>query len=179
TELTLTIDPELTGLGGLANGDLDITLTGTLADFTGQSDDEPEVDISGAVSVGVPPLDVEIPLSDLVCALVSPILTQLVPGIGSALNPLLDDASGVVADVVDPLISAVTGVLDPVMTDLLNEIISITVNKQDDGADATDWHSISALNLALLPLLHNVVELDLAHSAVRALDEDDVSDASI
>ncbi len=175
TELTLTIDPELEGIGGVVNGELDITLTGTLADFTGQSEDEPDVDVTGTISVG----GVSVPIGTIAGALVSPILTQLVPGIGSALSPLLDDASGVVADVVDPLISGVTGVLDPVMTDLLNEIISITVNKQDDGADATDWHTVSALNIALLPLLDDVVELDLAHSAVRALDEDDVSDASI
>src|SRR5690625_2902614 len=180
TELTLTIDPELQAIGGTLSGDFEITLSGTLAEFTGQTASEPSVSVTGEVTIELPVVpDVTIPAGELLGLVTEPILTQLVPGIGSALNPLLDDASGVVADVVDPLISGVTGVLDPVMTDLLNEIISITVNKQDDGTDATDWHSVSALNLALLPLLDNVVELDLAHSAVRALDEDDASDASI
>src|SRR5690625_4852544 len=43
TELTLTIDPELSGIGGIVSGDIAITLDGTLADFTGQSDNGPEV----------------------------------------------------------------------------------------------------------------------------------------
>src|SRR5699024_9507636 len=54
TEFTLTIDPELEGIGGAVSGDIDIALNGTLAQFLGQDGEEaPEVDVSGSVTVGV------------------------------------------------------------------------------------------------------------------------------
>src|SRR5699024_8271098 len=168
TELTITLDPTLTAGAGLVGGDLDVSLAGTLAQFTGQSAEAPDVDVSGSITIiGIP-----VPVGDIVGAVVEPVLAELVPQIGSALSPLLDDASGVVADAIEPLIDALTDTLDPVFTDVLNEIASVTVNKQEDGADVEDWHSVSALNLVVLPLLNDAVELDLAHSAVRALQED-------
>src|SRR5690625_4072266 len=82
TELTFAIDPELSAIEGTLQGAFGITLSGTLAQFTGQTSPPPSVSVTGSVTIALPLLpDVTIPAGDLAGLVTEPILTQLVPGI--------------------------------------------------------------------------------------------------
>ncbi|MFC7407031.1 immunoglobulin-like domain-containing protein [Georgenia alba] len=164
TPVTITFPPSLSGIGGTISGNLDATISGTLGDFVGQTDTDPTVDITGNLVLDLPILpDVTVPINQ-VAGVLTPVLEQTVPTIGSALQPVLSAGQEAVTDVVGGTLADVVGTLDPVLEGILAELLTVVVNSQETAENGL--FTVRALDVTVLPDL-NAVPLPLASSSVR------------
>src|SRR5690625_252366 len=176
TELEISAALDVSLLAGIGSTTVGVTINGSLAGFAGlEGADAPTYETVTDITIGI----ITVPAGEIVNLVVEPLLASVTQALQPVTSNLLTAQSQVMVDALQTLVSPVLEILDPILDDVLTQLVSITINKQEDGADETDWHSVSALNLRLLPLLDSVVELDLAHSAVRALAEEEAVEASI
>ncbi|MFD1716447.1 immunoglobulin-like domain-containing protein [Georgenia deserti] len=164
TEITIDFNPTISGIGGTVSGTVDASITGTLADFLGQSETQPDVDITGSV-VWDPPLlpPTTINLGSLTSAL-EPVLENLIPSIGSALQPVLTTGQQTTTNLVGGTVSGLVNTLDPILDGILADLLSITINAQSTAENGL--FTVTALDLTVLPTL-DAVDIPLASSSVR------------
>ncbi|MFT4236033.1 MAG: choice-of-anchor G family protein, partial [Microbacterium sp.] len=157
-----------------------LTIDGTLAQFTGVDATDPVIDTSvtlldgasnPAISALVQPL-----IDSVVGVLVDTIAPLILDTLGGVLSELVDDIGEGLADTlgsaIDPVVEGLSGVFE-----VLNQVVTLLVNEQFvDGTYylETPAFTVNAVSLGLLPTTvggAGLVNVDLASSTVRALDE--------
>ncbi|GAA4912870.1 choice-of-anchor G family protein [Nesterenkonia rhizosphaerae] len=184
TELVIDLNPNLSGAGGLLQGDISVTVQGSLAQLSGQGDSSDLLSVEGGLSLVIPSLlpfvpdtVIPIPVGSLLGALTEPVVNQLLPGLLSPVSTLLLNAGpvigGTLANVTEPVLSA----LSPVLVGL-TEVATVRINDQPTERDAEGYlgegsFSVSALTVELLSLGTGggAISLPLATSSVLAQDE--------
>ncbi|MBY0690181.1 choice-of-anchor G family protein, partial [Microbacterium marinilacus] len=175
TDVNIAIGGEISAVGGVVSGTLDVQLDGQLGQLLDPDAEPLAVDASGtSISVGLPPLAVTVPVGTIAEALLTPITTEVLPVLGGVFSEVLEGA-GLTDTIFRAPVEAVNALLTP-LTDVLNGVVSLTANvKEDPGTFTTDTaHSPGsftqrALELTLLPILDEpVVSLSLASATVRA-----------
>src|SRR5699024_5715126 len=166
TSVTVTLDPDISALGGVVSGDAEIKIDTTIAELLGDAVSEDAVTISGGLSV----LGIPIPLLDLVGALLEPILNEVVPAITGPLVSELGNLGSLVSEALDGVLDPVVSSLSPVL-EALNQVATITVNAQSQPGDLGEGSfSVSALEVEVLPSI-SAVSLPLATSSVYAEEQ--------
>jgi len=169
TAVTLTLDPELSALAGIADGDLSVEIDTTIAQLlAGDGAISSEaVDVDGEVTLlgGI-----TIPAGELSDELVEPILNQLLPSIAAPLAANLEEGLGTsVQDTVDGSVGPLLDGLTPVF-DSLNQVVTLTVNEQSSPGDLGETSfTVRALSVDVLPSV-NTASLQFASSSVYAED---------
>ncbi|WP_460798452.1 choice-of-anchor G family protein [Microbacterium sp. GXF0217] len=155
--------------------DAEVTITGTLAEFTGKDgatldndNIDTTLDLLGLLDLG-DLIDVLAPL------LIAPITSTVT---GPLLDLITDDVLGnvraiVQTGLVEGTLAPLLGVLSPV----ISQLVGITINEQPtepplngDGDLGAGSFTVRALSVDLLPLVGGGVSLDLAEASVKALD---------
>jgi len=169
TAVTLTLDPELSALAGVVDGDLSVEIETTIAQLlAGDGAISSEaIDVDGEVTLlgGI-----TIPAGELSDELVEPILNQLLPSIAAPLAASLEEGLGTsVQDTVDGSVGPLLDGLTPVF-DSLNQVVTLTVNEQSSPGDLGETSfTVRALSVDVLPSV-NTASLQFASSSVYAED---------
>ncbi len=179
TAVTVDLHPSVTLLSGVV-GDANVgaTLAGTLGDFLGVTETDPDLDVTGSVSLSLLVTELELDASGLL-NLLEPVITAALGAVGGAFDSLLnpDDTEGTPAlGVVAALQTTLSELLDglDVINPLLEQLLTLTVNAQPteleppaEGDLGEDSFTVRALSVELLPNVLGGVVLDLASSTIR------------
>src|SRR5690606_12934755 len=166
TTLTVTVPPDVRALG-LGVAKVDAVVTGTLGQFAGTAEGTPTIDVEGNL-LGI------ISLASLL-GLITPLLQhQLLTPLTGVVGPLLTTVTDDLTPTVDGVVAPVLEGLSPVLSGVIAELVSVTINEQPDPGYLGDGSfTVNAVSLELLPNVatNGAVNIDLASSTVRALDE--------
>ncbi|WP_449281121.1 choice-of-anchor G family protein [Leucobacter sp.] len=150
----------------------DITIEGTLAQFTGY---EGASLGSGDITTDLDLLGV-LPVGDLLNPLVTPLINVITSTVTAPLLELVTDdvlggvQSTVVEGLLQPLVGELVGALDP----LLDQLLTLTINEQPEAGDfGTGSSTVRALAISLLPVVgSDAVKVELGSATVKAADDE-------
>ncbi|MDD9208010.1 choice-of-anchor G family protein, partial [Georgenia sp. 10Sc9-8] len=168
TALTVTIDGEIGLLLGLVSTDLDVTVDTTISDVLEGTTAREDISVDADLSL----LGLGISEDDVLDALLSPVLDDVLPALVAPLTTVLDDGGRLVTDAAGGVVSSTTQLLSPVLDGVLEQLLTITVNGQDrPGTLGEGSFTVAALRLGLLPGLTGqpLATVSLASSSVRVV----------
>src|SRR5699024_8455176 len=118
TSVALTLDPDVSVLGGTISSDIGVTIDTTIAQLLDNSAgiDESQVEVTGSLTISLPLVpDVEIPIGDFLGQILDPVVEQVLPALGAPLTAGLENLGTVVADTVNAVLDPVLEATSPVM----------------------------------------------------------------